>query len=86
LSTFSEENMKIYRHYKTKTLYEHIGQATHSETNEELVIYQSVTTGRMWARPAEMFFGEVEVDGKMVKRFEKVLNKPGDNPCGEVAL
>jgi hypothetical protein len=30
------------------------------------------SSGKIWIRPYDMFFGEVEVDGKMIPRFEKV--------------
>lgn len=59
----------IYKHYKTQDLYEFIGEAKHSETEEDLVIYKSLKTGKMWARPRLMFFGTVVVDGTTYYRF-----------------
>lgn len=58
-----------YEHYKGKR-YKVIGIARHSETLEELVVYQSLY-GEMdlWVRPLGMFLEEVEVDGKKVPRF-----------------
>lgn len=62
----------IVQHYKGG-IYEVISDnATHSETEENLVVYKSVATGRVWVRPAEMFFGDVVVDGKQVPRFKEV--------------
>ncbi|MFA4999391.1 MAG: DUF1653 domain-containing protein [Parcubacteria group bacterium] len=59
----------IYRHYKGHE-YRFIGIAKHSETLEELVVYQDiVNTALIWARPKEMFFGDVEKDGKIINRF-----------------
>ena len=59
-----------YRHYKNKE-YEVIGVATHSETMEQLVVYRKLYDDHsLWVRPYEMFIGDVEVDGKTVKRFE----------------
>ena len=54
-----------YRHYKGGE-YELVGVARHSETPEPLVIYRPLhnATG-LWARPYEMFFGELEVGGAM---------------------
>ena len=61
-----------YRHYKGGD-YEVLGVARHSETLEPLVVYQPLynATG-WWVRPHAMFFGELEVDGVMRRRFEPV--------------
>lgn len=58
-----------YRHYKGGE-YEVIGVARHSETLEPLVLYRPLynATG-MWVRPYVMFFGDLEVEGRMVRRF-----------------
>jgi hypothetical protein len=58
-----------YRHYKGK-YYEVLDIATHSETLEKLVVYKQLYGDHgIWVRPYEMFFEEVEVDGKKQKRF-----------------
>jgi hypothetical protein len=62
----------IYKHYKGK-LYRVIGIAKHSETLEELVVYETLyenITSRLWVRPLAMFCEEVEVGGKKIPRFE----------------
>ena len=65
----------IYRHYKGK-LYRVLGVGRHSETFEELVVYQALYESEefgkdaIWVRPLKMFIEDVEVDGKKVKRFE----------------
>ena len=60
----------IYQHYKGNN-YEVIDTATHSETMEQLVLYRPLYgEGALWVRPFEMFNEEVEVDGKMIKRFQ----------------
>ncbi len=68
-----------YRHYKNRDhIYEIVGVAKHSETLEELVIYKALYEseefdyGAIWARPKEMFLGNVFVDGKEIKRFQKI--------------
>ena len=45
---------KIYRHYKGNK-YKIIAFAKHSETLEELIIYQSIEDGKTWARPYYMW-------------------------------
>ncbi len=63
---------KKYRHFKGKEyLVMHI--AKHSETLEELVVYQALY-GEMgvWVRPLDMFLEQVEVDGQIVNRFEEI--------------
>jgi hypothetical protein len=62
---------KKYRHFKgNEYLVLHI--AKHSETREELVIYQALYGERgVWARPLSMFLDKKEVEGKLVNRFEE---------------
>lgn len=44
--------------------------ATHSETEEKLVIYRALYGQRgVWARPLSMFIETVELDGKIIPRF-----------------
>ncbi|MEH6491059.1 DUF1653 domain-containing protein [Halopseudomonas sp.] len=58
-----------YRHYKGKD-YEVIGLATHSETEEALVVYRTLYGNfDLWVRPQAMFEECVEVDGKRYPRF-----------------
>ena len=60
----------IYRHYKGNR-YEVIGIAKHSENLEEMVLYKAVDgDGGTWVRPLSMWDNPIEVDGKIVKRFE----------------
>lgn len=59
-----------YKHYKGG-IYEVIGIGKHTETEEEFVFYKD-SQDNLWARPIDMFKGTVEVNDKVVKRFEKV--------------
>ena len=64
----------IYQHYKGN-LYSVIGQATHSETGEQLVFYQALYGERgFWARPLQMFGEMINVSEKKTPRF-KLINK-----------
>ena len=59
-----------YRHYKGN-MYEVIGTARHSETEEWLVLYRCLYGDRsLWVRPVEMFEEEITVEGRTVKRFQ----------------
>ncbi|MCQ2740154.1 MAG: DUF1653 domain-containing protein [bacterium] len=57
---------KTYKHYKGN-IYKIIAFAKHSETTEDMIVYQSVKTGEMWVRPKKMW-NEV-VDDAGVLRF-----------------
>ncbi|OEF96652.1 hypothetical protein BHF68_07865 [Desulfuribacillus alkaliarsenatis] len=61
---------KKYRHYKgNEYLVLHV--AKHTETLEELVVYQALYGERgIWARPLSMFTEKITVDGKEVDRFK----------------
>jgi len=60
------EEGKTYRHYKGN-VYKIIGFAKHSETTEDMIVYQSVKNGDTWVRPYKMW-NEV-VDEKGTLRF-----------------
>lgn len=58
-----------YEHYKGK-FYQVIGVARHSETEEDLVVYQALYGERgLWARLLKMFIEDVDVGGKKIPRF-----------------
>ena len=57
---------KTYKHYKGN-LYKIIALAKHSETLEDMIVYQSVETGAVWVRPKNMW-NEV-VDKEKTLRF-----------------
>ncbi|POY36441.1 DUF1653 domain-containing protein [Solitalea longa] len=59
-----------YKHYKGG-FYNVISFAKHSETLEELVVYQRLYGDySIWVRPIQMFNEKVEFEGKTVLRFE----------------
>ncbi|MFT5119473.1 MAG: hypothetical protein ACI9ST_000980 [Psychrobacter glaciei] len=62
----------IYRHYKG-SLYQVLHTAQHSETEESLVVYRCLYGEYgVWVRPLAMFAETVEVDGKVIPRFELI--------------
>ena len=61
-----------YRHFKGGE-YEVVGLATHSETGEQLVVYQALYGDRgLWVRPAAMFLETVVRDGRVRPRFKYI--------------
>jgi ribosomal protein S18 acetylase RimI-like enzyme len=66
--------MKLFRHYKDKP-YRFLGVAKHSETLEDMVIYKcryDNPLGKLWVRPKGMFFENVKVGEKQVRRFAEI--------------
>jgi len=68
-----------YKHFKGGK-YEIVCISRDSENpNRELVIYKSLyekenfPLGTIWSRSLEDFVGFKEIDGKKIKRFEKIL-------------
>lgn len=61
-----------YEHYKGKP-YRVIAIAKHSETLEDLVVYQQLYGEEgVWVRPLKMFLETVEVEGKTLPRFRYI--------------
>lgn len=63
----------IYQHYKDK-LYQVLHVATHSETEEKLVVYQCLYGDySIWVRPLSMFTESINTsDDREVERFKLV--------------
>lgn len=62
----------VYEHYKSGKKYRVIDVAKHSETLEDMIVYEALYENeifRLWVRPLDMFLGKVEIDGKKVPRF-----------------
>lgn len=80
----TEGNMSVqpglYRHYKGQQ-YRVIGTARHSESEEELVVYQALYGEHgLWVRPLEMFTGTVTVEGEQIARFSLVTAESDPYP------
>jgi len=66
----------IYRHYKGQQ-YRVIGTARHSESEEQLVVYQALYGEYgLWVRPLKMFTELVSVAGQQISRFALVNPEP----------
>lgn len=67
----------LYKHYKTGNKYRVHYCAKHSETLEDMVVYEALyqTESRFWVRPVVMFMESVEWpkgSGTEVPRFEYI--------------
>lgn len=60
----------IYQHFKGHK-YKVVAIAKHSESLEDLVVYQNIEKEQeVWVRPLAMFLEEVDIDGHKVPRFK----------------
>ena len=62
----------IYRHAKSGQLYRVHYVAKHSETGEDLVVYETLyanPVAKFWVRPLTMFQEIVEIRGERTLRF-----------------
>lgn len=69
----------VYKHFKTHNYYRVIGVALHSETLEEMVIYECLyenDMSKLWVRPKKMFLENVLINGKSIPRFQFIRNTP----------
>lgn len=69
----------VYKHYKGN-FYKVYGTVRHSETEEMMVLYQALYGDfGYWVRPLTMFMEDVNCNGVIMKRFEKIetsMEKP----------
>lgn len=65
-----------HQHYKGG-YYKFIGVAIHTETNEDVVVYEHFWPNKkgLYVRPKKMFFGFVKLpDGTWVRRFQPICD------------
>lgn len=68
----NDDILGFYKHFKGN-IYELKAIAINSETLEEYAVYQACYGERLlWIRPKAMFFGNVELNEKIVLRFEYI--------------
>lgn len=62
----------VYRHSKSGKLYEVLGVALNTETEEYVVVYRPSYPSEyeLFVRPYAMFVESTEIDGQIVPRFE----------------
>lgn len=64
---------QIWKHSKKGGIYKIIALAKHSETLEDLVVYEASyenELSKVWVRPLLMWQEIVEIDGEKKQRFE----------------
>ena len=70
--TFIMDKDRYFVHFKGG-LYKMLSIAQHSETLEEMVIYQALYGNHeIWVRPKTLFFDKVMCDGIEVDRFREI--------------
>jgi hypothetical protein len=68
---------EIYQHYRNQKSYKIIGLGKHTETMEDMVIYQALYYDQkfgncaIWVRPLEIFLEKITHEDKLVSRFTK---------------
>ena len=65
---------KTYRHYKGN-VYRIIALGKHSETLEDLVIYQSIKDDKVWVRPKQMWNDVIDSKGTLRFTLVEDFNK-----------
>lgn len=68
MSNFYPEPNKVFHHYKGGK-YKIISCARHTETDEVLVVYQSISFGSVHARPLSIFNETIETVSGPKRRF-----------------
>ncbi len=64
-----------YQHSKKGTYYRVLAIGKHSETLEEMVVYEALyenPTSKIWIRPKKMFMEKIILNGKKVPRFKLI--------------
>ena len=70
--------VQYYRHFKGN-IYRVLHIAKHSETLEEMVVYQAMYGERgVWVRQRAMFEEVIERDGKAVRRFSPISEEEAE--------
>ena len=66
---------QYYRHFQGN-IYRVLHIAKHSETLEDMGVYQAMYGEKgIWVRPLAMFEEEIEIDGKTFRRFSPLTDE-----------
>ncbi|MBR5198403.1 MAG: DUF1653 domain-containing protein [Bacteroidales bacterium] len=69
---------EYYRHFKGN-IYRILHIAKHSETLEDIVVYQAMYGERgVWVRPKAMFDEVIEREGKSIRRFSPISSEEAE--------
>ena len=69
---------QYYRHFKGN-IYRVLHIAKHSETLEDMVVYQAMYGEKgIWVRPKSMFEEIIERDGQTFRRFEPISTEEAE--------
>ena len=69
---------QYYRHFKGN-IYKVLHVAKHSETLEDIVVYQAMYGEKgIWVRPKSMFEEVIERDGKTFRRFSPISKEDAE--------
>ena len=75
---------KYYRHFKGN-IYKVLHIAKHSETLEDIVVYQAMYGEKgIWVRPQTMFEEVIERDGRTFRRFEPISDEEAEKIIGRL--
>jgi hypothetical protein len=63
---------RYFIHFKGG-LYKMLGVAYHSESLEQVVVYQALYgSNKIWVRPLNMFFEKITLKGVEIERFKEI--------------
>lgn len=66
---------RYFIHFKGG-LYKMLGIACHSESLEQVVVYQALYgSNKIWVRPLDMFFDKITLNGVLIDRFKEITKE-----------
>ena len=66
---------RYFIHFKGG-LYKMLGIACHSESLEQVVVYQALYgSNKIWVRPLDLFFDKITLNGVLIGRFKEITKE-----------